>query len=160
MKTLRVLLVSVISFCLLNVQMVMTTQGLKITSNVAYAQTDGGNGSNGTTGTNSQNFQTTQSYIQQGQDQDEGAGWMDQLLMLAIGFIAGGWFMNCTGGITIDMIIAAVGAAVLIVGEIATIFTYQGSVAEMEMAYQADHEGKMLNNDDQVEAFRKELENN
>ncbi|MCO4754966.1 MAG: hypothetical protein KC478_10835 [Bacteriovoracaceae bacterium] len=153
----------------------MTTQGLKVTSNVAYAQTDGtngtngtnatngtngSNGTNGTTGTNSQNFQTTQSYIQEGQDQESGGGWLDQLLMLAIGYIVAGWFIKCGQPLPADMIVAAVGAGILIIGEIAAIASYQGTAAEMEMAYQADHEGKMLNNDDQVAAFRKELENN
>lgn len=183
MKTLRVLLVSVISFCLLNVQMVMTTQGLKVTSNISYAQADGSNGANGSdpsydsnglpgvsenheTGddgnqqqTNSQNYQTTQTYNQQeGSSQEH--GWMEQITMLAIGFIVAGWFMKCSQPLPVDMIIAAVGAGILIIGEIVAISMYQGTAAEMEMAYQADHEGKMLNNDDQVEAFRKELDNN
>ena len=160
MKTLRVLLVSVISFCLLNVQMIMTTQGLKVTSNVAYAQDNGDNGSNGnTTNVNSTNYQTTQNYSQQ-EATTEGHGWMEQITMLAIGFIVAGWFMKCQQPLPADMIIAAVGAGILIIGEIVAITMHQGTAAKMEMAYQADHEGKMLNNDDQVEAFRKELSNN
>ncbi|TNE98116.1 MAG: hypothetical protein EP326_10365 [Deltaproteobacteria bacterium] len=186
MKTLRVLLVSVISFCLLNVQMIMTTQGLKVTSNVAYAQDNGDNGNNGgsnaaegnngnngnsnaangdngsngnTPNINSTNYQTTQNYSQQ-EATTEGHGWMEQITMLAIGFIVAGWFMKCSQPLPADMIIAAVGAGILIIGEIVAITMYQGTAAKMEMAYQADHEGKMLNNDDQVEAFRKELQNN
>lgn len=174
MKTLRVLLVSVISFCLLNVQMIMTTQGLKVTSNVVYAQDNGANGNNGesnaaegnngnngnsNTNINSTNFQTTQTYNQQEASSQE-HGWMEQITMLAIGFIVAGWLMKCSQPPPADMIIAAVGAGILITGEIVAITMYQGTAAEMEMAYQADHEGKMLNNDDQVEAFRKELDNN
>ncbi len=192
MKTLRVLLVSVISFCLLNVQMIMTTQGLKVTSSVAYAQDNGDNGNNGNSNaangnngnngnsgdnpglpgisdqhdngnggsnTNSMNYQTTQNYNQQEASSQE-HGWMEQITMLAIGFIVAGWFMKCSQPLPADMIIAAVGAGILIIGEIVAISMYQGTAAEMEMAYQADHEGKMLNNDDQVEAFRKELSNN
>jgi len=166
MKTLRVLLVSVISFCLLNVQMVMTTQGLKVTSNVTYANADGTDGSNGDSGddgnqqqTNSQNYQTTQNYAQQEAD-TQGHGLMNQIMLLVIGYIVAGWFIKCSQPLPIDMISAAVGAGILIIGEITSIAMYQGTAAEMEMAYQADHEGKMLNNDDQVEAFRKEKENN
>jgi hypothetical protein len=168
MKTFRVLLVSVISFCLLNVQMVMTTQGLRVTTNTAYAdacpevdgdQPAGTDCSQFAGGVNSQNFQTTQTYDSMGAD-TQGHGLMNQIMLLAIGFIVAGWFLKCVGGITADMIIAAVGAGILILGEIVAIGMYQGAAADMEMQYQADHEGKMLNNDDQVEAFRKELDNN
>lgn len=168
MKTFRVLLVSVISFCLLNVQMVMTTQGLRVTTNTAYAdacpevdgdQPAGTDCSQLAGGVNSQNFQSTQTYNQQ-QGSTEEHGLIEQLMMLAIGFIVAGWFTTCMQPLPMDMIIAAVGAGILIIGEIVAISMYQGTAAEMEMAYQADHEGKMLNNDDQVEAFRKELDNN
>lgn len=144
-------------FCLMNVQYQAGLVGFSI-SNDAMAQS---------TMTYDQYQQQQQNggeplkadQVYSGEDAENAGGYLDQILYLAIGLIAGTMIIKATGPIPADVIVAAVAGGILLVGEFMMMSKKEDAVAALELHYTSDNEGKTYDNA-QTEALKTQLKMN
>jgi hypothetical protein len=144
MKALKMLMVFVTTFCLLNVQYQSGVVKISLTNDV---QAQG-----------AQNLKAEGVY--QGEDAENADGFLDQILYLAVGlFTAGGIIKYSESSPPVDVIIAAIGGGILLLGELMMMSSNEEAVAAMELNYTMDNNGKTYKNS-QLEAFRTQLKMN
>ncbi|MBT7609203.1 MAG: hypothetical protein HN576_05575 [Bacteriovoracaceae bacterium] len=144
MKAVKIIMVFITTFCLLNMQYQAGVVHLSI-SNDVQAQT------------NTQNYKAENVY--QGEEASQADGFLDQILYLAVGLICAVMIIKAKSSTAYDIIIAAAAGAALIVGELIMMTQNADAVAAMEISYTTDNEGKTYDNA-QTEALKTQLEMN
>jgi hypothetical protein len=143
MKVLKMLMVFVTTFCLLNVQYQSGVVKVSLTNDV---QAQAG-----------QNLKAEGVY--QGEEASQADGFLDQILYLVVGLICAPLIMKAKSTTPADVIVGAVAGAILLVGELAMMSKNADAVAAMELSYTIDNQGKTYDNS-QLEAFEIQLKMN
>ncbi len=97
--------------------------------------------------------------VYSGEEAGQAEGFINQILYLAIGFVAASMIIKAKSSIPYDVMLGAAAGAIMLIGELAMMSKNSDQVAAIKLAYSKDHEGKVYNNY-QIGAIRNQLEMN
>ena len=141
MKALKIIMVFITTFCLLNMQYQAGVVHLSMSNDVQAAD------------------QVRAQNVYVGEEVSQADGYLDQILYLAVGIISAGLVTNaitCANIPPLDVWAGVTGGVIIIVGELVTMNANKEAVVEARAFYKTDHEDKTYNNE-QIEALETQL---